>query len=155
MTHLLRDAPVDADDDGQILDMIDRWVARELKPIVKEFDHADRYPHEVVEQMKELGLFGATIAPEYGGLGLPAATYSKIVMSISQVWMSITGIINSHLMLALAIQKFGTPLQKTRWLPKLATGEIRGGSRADRARCRHRSAGHPHDRKTRRRSLCH
>jgi alkylation response protein AidB-like acyl-CoA dehydrogenase len=77
--------------------------------------------------MKELGLFGATIAPEYGGLGLPAATYSKIVMSISQVWMSITGIINSHLMLALAIQKFGTPQQKTRWLPKLATGEIRGG----------------------------
>jgi len=127
MTHLLRDAPVDADDDGQILDMIDRWVARELKPIVKEYDHADRYPHEVVEQMKELGLFGATIAPEYGGLGLPAATYSKIVMSISQVWMSITGIINSHLMLALAIQKFGTPQQKTRWLPKLATGEIRGG----------------------------
>ena len=127
MTHLLRDAPVDADYDGQILDMIDRWVARELKPIVKEFDHADRYPREVVEQMKELGLFGATIAPEYGGLGLPAATYSKIVMSISQVWMSITGIINSHLMLALAIQKFGTPQQKTRWLPKLATGEIRGG----------------------------
>src|SRR5262245_35917361 len=115
MTHLLRDAPVDADDDGQILDMIDRWVARELKPIVKEFDHADRYPREVVEQMKELGLFGATIAPEYGGLGLPAATYSKIVMSISQVWMSITGIFNSHLMLALAIQKFGTPQQKTRW----------------------------------------
>jgi alkylation response protein AidB-like acyl-CoA dehydrogenase len=82
---------------------------------------------EVVEQMKELGLFGAVISPEYGGLGLSAATYAKIVMSISSVWMSITGIINSHLMLALAIQKFGTPQQKTRWLPKLSTGEIRGG----------------------------
>jgi len=127
MAQMLRESPADASDDGQILDMIDRWVARELKPIVKEFDHADRYPHEIVEQMKELGLFGATIAPEYGGLGLPASTYAKIVMSISQVWMSITGIINSHLMLALAIEKFGTPQQKTRWLPKLATGEVRGG----------------------------
>jgi len=127
MAQMLRESPADASDDGQILDMIDRWVARELKPIVKEFDHADRYPHEIVEQMKELGLFGATIAGEYGGLGLPASTYAKIVMSISQVWMSITGIINSHLMLALAIEKFGTPQQKTRWLPKLATGEVRGG----------------------------
>src|SRR6516165_9838401 len=127
MTQLLPDAPLEGDDDGQILDMIDRWVARELKPIVKEYDHADRYPHEVVEQMKELGLFGATIAPEHGGLGLTASTYARIVMSISSVWMSITGIINSHLMLALAIQKFGTPQQKTWWLPKLATGEIRGG----------------------------
>ena len=126
MTQVLREKPVDADDDSQILDMIDRWVARELKPIVKEFDHADRYPHEIVEQMKELGLFGATIAPEYGGLGLPASTYAKIVMSISSVWMSITGIINSHLMLALAIEKFGTPKQKAQWLPRIASGEIRG-----------------------------
>jgi alkylation response protein AidB-like acyl-CoA dehydrogenase len=127
MTLVLREKPADADEDGQILDMIDRWVARELKPIVKEYDHADRYPQDVVEQMKELGLFGATISPEYGGLGLSSSTYAKIVMSISSIWMSITGIINSHLMLALAIQKFGTPQQKSKWLPKLATGEIRGG----------------------------
>jgi alkylation response protein AidB-like acyl-CoA dehydrogenase len=127
MMQVLPENRVDAAEDGQILDMIDRWVARELKPIVKEYDHADRYPQDVVEQMKELGLFGATIAPEYCGLGLSSSTYAKIVMSISSVWMSITGIINSHLMLALAIQKFGTPQQKTRWLPKLATGEIRGG----------------------------
>src|SRR6201989_3439190 len=127
MTQMLREKPVDAEEDTQILDMIDRWVARELKPIVKEFDHADRYPHEIVEQMKELGLFGATISPDYGGLGLPASTYARIVMSISSVWMSITGIINSHLMLALAIEKFGTPQQKSKWLPKLATGEVRGG----------------------------
>jgi alkylation response protein AidB-like acyl-CoA dehydrogenase len=127
MTQPLRSRPPEADEDTQILDMIDRWVVRELKPIVREYDHADRYPADIVEQMKELGLFGATISPEYGGLGLSAATYARIVMSISSVWMSITGIINSHLMLALAIQKFGTPQQKTRWLPKLATGEIRGG----------------------------
>src|ERR1700750_446203 len=127
MPQMLRENLAETDDDSQILEMIDRWVTRELKPIVKEYDHADRYPHEIVEQMKELGLFGATIAPEYGGLGLPSVTYARIVMSISSVWMSITGIINSHLMLALAIQKFGTPQQKTRWLPKLATGEVRGG----------------------------
>ena len=127
MTQVLRETRVGADDDNQILDMIDRWVERELRPIVKDYDHADRYPHEVVEQMKELGLFGATIAPDQGGLGLSSATYAKIVMSISSVWMSITGIINSHLMLALAIEKFGTQQQKSRWLPKLATGEIRGG----------------------------
>jgi alkylation response protein AidB-like acyl-CoA dehydrogenase len=127
MTQALRDRPLDADEDTQILDMIERWVARELKPIVREYDHADRYPSHIVEQMKELGLFGATVSPEYGGLGLSATTYARIIMSISSVWMSITGIINSHLMLALAIQKFGTAQQKTRWLPKLASGEIRGG----------------------------
>ncbi len=125
--NALRNAAGDSDEEIQMLDSIERWVARELKPIVREYDHADRYPSHIVEQMKELGLFGATISPEYGGLGLPAATYAKIVMSISSVWMSITGIINSHLMLALAIEKFGTPRQKSRWLPKLATGEIRGG----------------------------
>jgi alkylation response protein AidB-like acyl-CoA dehydrogenase len=97
------------------------------KPIVKEYDHADRYPTQVVEQMRELGLFGATVGAEYGGLGLPATTYAQIVMRISAVWMSVTGIINSHLMLALAIEKFGTPAQKATWLPKLASGEIRGG----------------------------
>jgi alkylation response protein AidB-like acyl-CoA dehydrogenase len=111
----------------QILDTIDRWVERELRPIVREYDHADRYPDGVVEQMKELGLFGATVSARYGGLDLPAVTYAKIVMRISAVWMSITGIINSHLMLALAIEKFGTDAQRTRWLPKLASGEIRGG----------------------------
>src|SRR3984885_4418881 len=125
MNNALRDA--NAQEEVDVLNTIDRWVARELKPIVREYDHADRYPTHIVEQMKELGLFGATISPEYGGLGLSAVTYAKIVISISSVWMSITGIINSHLMLALAIEKFGTSQQKGRWLPKLATGEIRGG----------------------------
>src|SRR5580698_11660083 len=127
MTQALRNTPLDAEDEVQILDTIERWVARELKPIVREYDHEDRYPHHVVEQMKELGLFGATVSPEYGGLGLSSATYAKIVMSISSVWMSITGIINSHLMLGLAIEKFGTPQQKAHWLPRIASGEIRGG----------------------------
>jgi alkylation response protein AidB-like acyl-CoA dehydrogenase len=117
----------DPADEVPLLEAIDRWIERDLKPIVKEYDHADRYPEHIVEQMKELGLFGATVSQEYGGLGLPASTYAKLVMRISAVWMSITGIFNSHLMLALAIEKFGTPAQKREWLPKLASGEIRGG----------------------------
>jgi alkylation response protein AidB-like acyl-CoA dehydrogenase len=117
----------DTSDETQLLDMIERWTERELKPIVRDYDHADRYPAHIVEQMKELGLFGATVSTEYGGLGLPASTYAKIVMTISSVWMSITGIFNSHLMLALTIEKFGTPEQKAKWLPKIASGEIRGG----------------------------
>jgi alkylation response protein AidB-like acyl-CoA dehydrogenase len=118
---------VDRVEEAQLLETIGRWLEREVRPIVKEYDHADRYPTEIVEQMKAFGLFGATISPEYGGLGLPATTYAKIVMQISSVWMAITGIFNSHLMLALAIQKYGTPAQKSEWLPKLATGEVRGG----------------------------
>ena len=114
-------------DEAQLLDSIDRWLEREVKPIVREYDHADRYPAHLVEQMKDLGLFGATVGQAYGGLGLPAGTYAQIVMRISAVWMAITGIFNSHLMLALAIEKFGTPAQRAEWLPKLASGEIRGG----------------------------
>jgi len=117
----------DQEQERELLDAIERWVEKEVAPRVMEYDHADRYPHELVEQMKELGLFGATISPEYGGLGLPASTYARIVMQISAVWMSITGIFNSHLMLALAIEKFGTGHQKAEWLPKLASGAVRGG----------------------------
>jgi alkylation response protein AidB-like acyl-CoA dehydrogenase len=112
---------------ASLLAAIDRWLEREVKPVVKEHDHADRWPAKIVAQMQELGLFGATIGTAYGGLGLPATTYAEIVMRISAVWMAITGIFNSHLMLALAIEKFGTEPQKRRWLPPLASGEIRGG----------------------------
>jgi alkylation response protein AidB-like acyl-CoA dehydrogenase len=118
---------LDEAEETQLLETISRWVERELRPIVKEYDHADRYPAHIVEQMKDLGLFGATIGPEYGGLGLPARTYAQIVMRIAAVWMAVTGIFNSHLMLALAIEKFGTPAQKHQWLPRLASGEVRGG----------------------------
>lgn len=118
---------LDPSEEAQFLETIDRWLERDVRPIVQEFDHADRYPHALVEQMQALGLFGATIGEQYGGLGLPATTYAQIVMRISAVWMSITGIFNSHLILALAIERFGTPEQKLLWLPKLATGEIRGG----------------------------
>jgi alkylation response protein AidB-like acyl-CoA dehydrogenase len=118
---------IESTDEEQLLRSIDRWLERDVKPVVKRYDHDDLYPSEIVEQMKGLGLFGATISPEYGGLGLPARTYAQIVMQISSVWMAITGIFNSHLMLALAIEKFGTAAQKAKWLPALASGEVRGG----------------------------
>jgi len=127
MSDTLQGRSIDPEDEAQLLATVDRWVEKDVRPIAKEYDHADRYPEATVEQMKELGLFGATISPEYGGLGLPAGTYAKIVARISQDWMAVTGIFNSHLMLALAIEKFGTPDQKAAWLPRLATGEVRGG----------------------------
>src|SRR4051812_13013818 len=98
---------IDAAVEARLLDSIDRWVEREVRPRVKEYDHADRYPHELVAQMREFGLFGATIGEAYGGLGLPATTYAKIVMRISSVWMALTGIFNSHLMMAAAVERFG------------------------------------------------
>jgi alkylation response protein AidB-like acyl-CoA dehydrogenase len=114
-------------EDAALLEAVERWVERTLAPAVREFDHADRYPAAIVEQMKAMGLFGATVSQEYGGLGLSAAIYAEIVMRIASVWMAVTGIFNSHLMLALAIEKFGTAAQKARWLPRLASGEVRGG----------------------------
>lgn len=115
------------DDETAILDAVDRWVEGNVRPIAREHDQADTYPHELVEQMKELGLFGAVISPEYGGLGLPAATYAKIVMKVASVWMAPSGIFNSHLIMASAIERAGTEEQKAEWLPKLASGELRGG----------------------------
>jgi alkylation response protein AidB-like acyl-CoA dehydrogenase len=98
-----------------------------VRPKVRELERDDIYPQEMVEAMKTLGLFGATIPVEYGGLGLPAATYAKIVATIAEVWMSLTGIFNSHLIMAAAVARYGTDAQKRRFLPKFASGEIRGG----------------------------
>ncbi len=114
-------------DEAQMLDAISRWLERDVRAKVRALEHDDVYPEEMVEQMKELGLFGATIPQAYGGLGLPASTYAKIVALISEVWMSLTGIFNSHLIMAAAVARFGTEEQKRRFLPKFASGEVRGG----------------------------
>lgn len=125
------DATTAADDaaseEALILDAIDTWLTQKVKPVAMQLEHDDEYPTELVEDMKELGLFGALIEPEYGGLGLSATTYSRIVTKISEEWMSLTGIFNSHLMMAQIVQRFGTDAQKNYWLPKFATGELRGG----------------------------
>jgi len=110
-----------------ILDAIEKWLKKDVRPYVMQLEHDDIYPHDMVVQMKELGLFGATISTEHGGLGLSASTYAKIVTLISAEWMSLSGIFNSHLMMATMIEKHGTELQKSYWLPKLVTGELRGG----------------------------
>ncbi len=123
----MRNAPLPADEEQALFDTIDRWLDTKVRPVVRQHDHDDIYPAEIVEQMKELGLFGATIGQDYGGLGLPATTYAKIVMRISDVWMAITGIFNSHLIMAAAVERFGTPEQKAEWLPRFASGEVRGG----------------------------
>jgi alkylation response protein AidB-like acyl-CoA dehydrogenase len=115
------------EDDAMILDAITKWLDRDVRPHVLRLDHADEYPTEMVEQMKELGLFGATIPVEYGGLGLSATTYARIVETISAVWMSLSGIFNSHLIMAACVARQGTEAQKATYLPKFATGELRGG----------------------------
>jgi alkylation response protein AidB-like acyl-CoA dehydrogenase len=115
------------ENDQLILDMLDRFLETEVRPYVHKFDHDDIYPAEIVEKMKEMGLFGCIIDPEYGGLGLSTRTYAQIIARISRVWMSVSGIINSHLILAMLVQRNGTPEQKSKYLPKFATGEWRGG----------------------------
>ncbi|WP_420563721.1 acyl-CoA dehydrogenase family protein [Thalassobaculum sp.] len=110
-----------------ILDAVDRFLERDVRPVAHELEARDEWPAEIVEKMKDLGLFGATIGEEYGGLGLSAATYSKIVERVSAVWMSVSGIFNSHLIMAQAVERAGTEEQKRKWLPKFASGELRGG----------------------------
>jgi alkylation response protein AidB-like acyl-CoA dehydrogenase len=121
------DAPLSTNDESLILDSVDRFLERDVRPVAHELEASDTYPAEIVEKMKDLGLFGATIAQEYGGLGLPATTYAKIVERVSAVWMSVSGIFNSHLIMAAAVERFGTDEQKSEWLPKFASGEPRGG----------------------------
>jgi alkylation response protein AidB-like acyl-CoA dehydrogenase len=116
----------DPAEEAALLDAIERWLEKEVRPQAMRLEHDDIYPHELVGQMKEMGLFGAVLDPQYGGLGLSASTYAKIVMQISTVWMSLTGIFNSHLMMAILVEKFGTAEQKARFLPRMASGELRG-----------------------------
>ena len=112
----------DAEQEGLILDMLDRFLAVEVKPHVHRLEHDDEYPAEIVEKMKEMGLFGCLISPDHGGLGLSTVTYAKIIERMSAVWMSISGIINSHLIMAMAVQRAGTEEQKRKYLPRFATG---------------------------------
>ncbi|WP_317928534.1 acyl-CoA dehydrogenase family protein [Halioxenophilus sp. WMMB6] len=115
------------EDEAAILDTIDKWVDNDVRPVADQFDQADEYPHALVEQMKELGLFGATIGEAYGGLGLSASLYAKIVVKVASAWMAPSGIFNSHLILASAIERAASEEMKQEWLPKLASGELRGG----------------------------
>jgi alkylation response protein AidB-like acyl-CoA dehydrogenase len=113
----------DADVTAALLETVRRFVDREVVPVASRYEHADEYPTPLVDRMKELGLFGATIAPEWGGLGLDVSTYARIVEEICRGWMSLSGVLNTHLMFAYVLQRFGTDAQKQRWLPGMARGE--------------------------------
>jgi len=114
-----------ADVTEQIIQTVRRFVEREVVPVASKYEHANEYPTPLVERMKELGLFGATIDPDYGGLGLDYSTYARVVEEICRGWMSLSGVLNTHLMFAYVLQNFGTAEQKTKWLPAMARGEHR------------------------------
>ena len=121
------------------------WVAKDVIPYASEFEHADEFPEAMVQQMREFGLFGATIPEEFGGLDLDVLTYARLVEELAYGWMSLSGILNTHTIVVNLVKRFGTDEQRARWLPDMATGEIRGafslsepdsGSDAQALRCK-------------------
>jgi alkylation response protein AidB-like acyl-CoA dehydrogenase len=113
------------DEQRAITEMVRQFVDEQVIPIAEEHDHEDSFPEPVVEQMKELGLFGVTIPEEYGGMGLDLTTYAMIVEELSRGWISISGIVNTHFIGSYLLMKFGSDEQKEYFLPKMATGELR------------------------------
>ena len=113
------------DEQKAIVEMVRSFVDNEILPNAEEYDHEDKFPEPIVEQMKELGLFGVTIPEEFGGMGLDLTTYAMIVEELSRGWISISGVVNTHFIGSYLLMKFGTDEQKQYFLPKMATGEIR------------------------------
>jgi alkylation response protein AidB-like acyl-CoA dehydrogenase len=113
------------EDQKAIIEMVHQFVDEQIIPNAEEFDHEDKFPEAIVEQMKELGLFGVTIAEEYGGMGLDLSTYELIVEELSRGWISISGVVNTHFIGVYLLQQFGSEEQKQKYLPKMATGEMR------------------------------
>src|SRR6058998_3122430 len=113
------------DEQQAITEMVRQFADKEIIPVAEEYDHEDKFPEPIVEQMKELGLFGVTIPEEYGGMGLDLTTYAMIVEELSRGCISISGVVNTHFIGSYLLMKFGTDEQKEHFLPKMATGEIR------------------------------
>ncbi len=109
-----------------ILETVRQFADKEIIPHAQRLEHADEYPADIVDGMREMGLFGLTIAEEHGGLGESLLTYALVVEELSRGWMSISGIVNTHFIVAYLISQHGTPEQKARLLPRMATGEVRG-----------------------------
>src|SRR5580658_4587190 len=118
--------PTDPEVRDEVIATVRRFVAREVAPVVLELEHEDRYPDELVDVMRRLGLFGVTIPEAYGGLGLDLLTYVGVIEELAYGWMSLTGIINTHTMAATLIMTHGTEEQKQSWLPAMASGATRG-----------------------------
>ncbi|MFZ0039860.1 MAG: acyl-CoA dehydrogenase family protein [Solirubrobacteraceae bacterium] len=113
------------DEQRAICEMVRQFADEQILPNAEHYDHEDEFPEPIVEQMKELGLFGVTIPEEYDGMGLDLTTYAMIVEELSRGWISISGIVNTHFIGSYLLMKFGTEEQKRKYLPKMATGEIR------------------------------
>src|SRR6186713_161161 len=113
------------DEQKAIIEMVRQFVDEQILPKAEHYDSNDEFPDPIVEQMKELGLFGVTIPEEHGGMGLDLTTYTMIVEELSRGWISISGVVNTHFIGSYLLMKFGTEEQKQRLLPKMATGEIR------------------------------
>src|SRR5437763_15031113 len=113
------------DEQRAICEMVRQFADEQIIPGAEHYDHEDEFPEPIVEQMKELGLFGVTIPEEYGGMGLDLLTYAMIVEELSRGWISISGIVNTHFIGSYLLMKFGTEDQKQKYLPRMATGEIR------------------------------
>src|SRR3954470_3094336 len=110
----------------EILKTVRTFVDEKILPVATELEHKDDYPADIVEGMKEMGLFGLTITEEYGGLGESLLTYALVVEELSRGWMSVSGIVNTHFIVAYLVSQHGSEEQKRRLLPRMATGEVRG-----------------------------
>jgi butyryl-CoA dehydrogenase len=142
-----RTDPAVADD---LVGAVRTFVAKEVLPVASDLEHTDTYPDDLVAAMRELGLFGCLVPAEHGGLGLDIVTYARIVAELAAGWMSLTGVLNTHMIVATLLDQHGTPEQQARWLPRLATGALRGalslsepdaGSDTAALRCRARPDG--------------
>ena len=114
------------EDQTEILKAVRTFVDEQIIPVATELEHADEYPQEIVDGLKELGIFGLTIPEEYDGLGESLLTYALCVEEIARGWMSVSGVINTHFIVAYMLMRHGTDEQKQKYLPKMATGEVRG-----------------------------
>jgi butyryl-CoA dehydrogenase len=136
--------PLD-DEQRAIVETVRAFVDKEVIPVADELEHRDEFPEQIVEGMKELGLFGLTVPEEYGGAGLDLMTYAMAGVELSRGWMSLSGILNTHFMAVYLLKQHGNEGQKQRWLPRMATGELRAalsmsepgaGSDVQSIRCR-------------------
>ncbi|KRE54966.1 acyl-CoA dehydrogenase family protein [Phycicoccus sp. Soil748] len=114
------------DEQTELVKLVREFVDEQIIPVAQELEHADEYPEKIVEGMKEMGIFGLMIPEEYGGLGESLLTYALVVEEIARGWMSVSGIINTHFIVAYMLLQHGTEEQKQRYLPRMATGEVRG-----------------------------
>ncbi|HEY0644516.1 MAG TPA: acyl-CoA dehydrogenase family protein, partial [Nocardioides sp.] len=114
------------EDQSEILKAVRQFVDEQIIPVAQDLEHKDEYPQEIIDGLKELGVFGLTIPEEFGGLGESLLTYALVVEEIARGWMSVSGVINTHFIVAYMLVQHGTDEQKQKYLPRMATGEVRG-----------------------------